>query len=108
VTESELLSWAAARVPEPASAPKSVLVLDALPVTAVGKPYKPALRLIAARSALHAQLEARGVTIAGDDWCSDEGGVITLRIPHVADESEREAVTALLEKYPFTWSFTDG
>ena len=40
VTEDELRDWAAERVAERAAAPKTVTVLDALPVTAVGKPYK--------------------------------------------------------------------
>ncbi|MFC9440930.1 acyl-CoA synthetase, partial [Nocardia sp. NPDC057030] len=40
VTEDELVAWAAERVPERAAAPKTVTILDALPVTEVGKPYK--------------------------------------------------------------------
>lgn len=51
-TESELLEWAAERVPEPAAAPKAVLVLAALPVTDVGKPYKLGLRADATQRAV--------------------------------------------------------
>ena len=40
VGEDELRAWASARVAEPAAAPKIVTVLDTLPVTAIGKPYK--------------------------------------------------------------------
>jgi len=43
VTETELIAWATARVGEKAAVPKSVTVVDALPVTDVGKPYKVAL-----------------------------------------------------------------
>jgi fatty-acyl-CoA synthase len=50
--ESELREWAAARVAERAAAPKRVTVIDAIPVTAVGKPYKLALRADAARREL--------------------------------------------------------
>ena len=42
LTEADLLAWAVDRVPERAAVPKTVTVLDALPVTAVGKPDKPA------------------------------------------------------------------
>ena len=42
--EDDLRSWAAARVPERAAAPKHVEIIDAVPLTAVGKPYKPELR----------------------------------------------------------------
>ncbi|MGW0190880.1 acyl-CoA synthetase [Streptomyces sp. NPDC003362] len=49
VGEADLLAWAAEHVSEPAAAPKAVRVLDALPVTAVGKPYKLPLRADATR-----------------------------------------------------------
>ncbi|MFC5220170.1 AMP-binding enzyme [Streptomyces coerulescens] len=52
VGEDELRAWAAAHVPEPAAAPKAVRVPGALPVTAVGKPHKLALRADAARRVL--------------------------------------------------------
>lgn len=42
-TADHLLGCAADRVPQRAAAPKAVTVLDALPVTDVGKPYKLAL-----------------------------------------------------------------
>jgi fatty-acyl-CoA synthase len=44
VDEDVLGKWAADRVPERAAAPKRVEIVDAIPVTAVGKPYKPELR----------------------------------------------------------------
>ena len=44
--------FAARAVAERAAAPKAVTVIDALPVTAVGKPYKLALRADATRVAL--------------------------------------------------------
>lgn len=49
VSSAELATWAATEVGERAAAPKSVTVLDALPVTAIGKPYKLPLRADAAR-----------------------------------------------------------
>ncbi|MFG3289091.1 hypothetical protein ACGF3G_09840 [Streptomyces sp. NPDC048179] len=54
--EGELLAWAAARVSEPAAAPKAVRVLDALPLTPIGKPYKLPLRADATRRVLTAAL----------------------------------------------------
>ena len=48
----ELRDCAADRVAERAAAPKAVTVLDPLPVTAVGKPYKLALRADATRRAV--------------------------------------------------------
>jgi fatty-acyl-CoA synthase len=44
-----LKAYLTERVPEPPARPKRVTVLDALPTTAVGKIYKPALRDLAVR-----------------------------------------------------------
>ena len=44
VDEHELQAWATERVPERAAAPKRVEIVDAIPLTAVGKPFKPELR----------------------------------------------------------------
>jgi fatty-acyl-CoA synthase len=49
-TQEELLHFAAARVDEPPARPKRVFILDALPMTQVGKIYKPELRAMAAQA----------------------------------------------------------
>jgi len=43
VSETDLLEWAKAHASEPAAAPKAVHIIEALPVTAIGKTFKPAL-----------------------------------------------------------------
>lgn len=48
VTVDELAAWAREHVAEPAAVPKQITVLEALPVTDVGKPYKLELRRRAA------------------------------------------------------------
>jgi fatty-acyl-CoA synthase len=47
VTEAELLDFTAERVDEGPAKPKSITVLSAMPVTNVGKIYKPELRTLA-------------------------------------------------------------
>jgi fatty-acyl-CoA synthase len=49
--EAELLAWAGTTIGEPAARPKRIYPLEALPVTAIGKPYKPALAADAAARA---------------------------------------------------------
>jgi fatty-acyl-CoA synthase len=49
-TEPELLAFAAGRVDEAPARPKSVTILDTMPMTNVGKIYKPDLRQLAARA----------------------------------------------------------
>ncbi len=56
-TEAELAQWAADHVPERAAAPKRVELIDEIPLTSIGKPFKPELRR---RAAEHAAREALG------------------------------------------------
>ncbi|MGI5132257.1 acyl-CoA synthetase [Pseudonocardia sp. CA-107938] len=98
VTEEELLAWAVGRVPERAAAPKAVTVLDALPVTAVGKPYKLALRADATRRAIaEALAPVDGADGVGVDAVIEDGTVVvTVALPSEADTS---AVAAALGRY---------
>ncbi|MDB5929440.1 MAG: AMP-dependent synthetase and ligase [Polaromonas sp.] len=48
VTEEELLAFTAARVDEAPARPKSVTIIEQMPMTNVGKIYKPELRQLAA------------------------------------------------------------
>ncbi|MGA7803696.1 AMP-binding protein [Bradyrhizobium sp.] len=59
-----LLAFIATRVSEPAARPKSICVLAEMPLTPIGKIYKPALRLLATRSAIEQALSATGLTPA--------------------------------------------
>ncbi|NUT95377.1 MAG: acyl-CoA synthetase [Saccharothrix sp.] len=87
-TEADLLAWAADRVPERAAAPKAVTVLDALPVTDVGKPYKLPLRADAARRAISEALT--GVEVGA--VVEDGSVVVTVTVPSDVDESAVEDV----------------
>lgn len=51
-TEEELLAFTCERVDEPPARPKRVTILDAMPLTNVGKIYKPDLRVLAAQAAV--------------------------------------------------------
>lgn len=56
VGEAELLAHAAAHIPERAAVPKDVWIIDAIPLTPVGKTFKPALRFDAIRRVFQAAL----------------------------------------------------
>ena len=51
VTEEELLAFTAARVDEPPARPQWVAILPTMPMTTVGKIFKPELRELAAKRA---------------------------------------------------------
>jgi fatty-acyl-CoA synthase len=56
-SEAELLAFAAARVDEAPAKPKSVVVIEQMPMTNVGKIFKPELRALAARRVAEALVE---------------------------------------------------
>jgi fatty-acyl-CoA synthase len=63
---AELHEWVRARTPERAAIPVAVLIVDAIPLTGVGKVFKPQLRWMAAKevfSKLLAPLATDGVVI---------------------------------------------
>ncbi|GAA4886170.1 acyl-CoA synthetase [Actinomycetospora straminea] len=100
VDEVGLLAWAAQRVPERAAVPKAVTVLDALPLTAVGKPYKLDLRADATRRAVADALAA--VPDAEVEAHIDDGSVVvTVTAPTSCD---RTAIGDALGAYAVTWN----
>ena len=59
--EAELLAWASTAIGEPAARPKRIYPIEALPVTAIGKHYKPALAADAAARAAAEALAGAGL-----------------------------------------------
>lgn len=91
-TGRELKVWAAGQVAEAAAAPKSVVIVDAIPLTAIGKPFKLPLRAAAAREAISSALEdIEGVHNVRADT-EDGSTVLTVTVEPGADRSEVEAV----------------
>ena len=72
VSEAELLAFAAARIPERAAVPKRIHLADELPLTAIGKIFKPALhkqeisRVFGARLAGVPGLVVQGIAVRDD------------------------------------------
>lgn len=60
VDAEKILAWARQHVGEKAAVPKEVIIMDEIPLTPVGKIFKPALRWDATRRAYEKELEALG------------------------------------------------
>jgi fatty-acyl-CoA synthase len=94
VGADELRSWAAAHVPERAAAPRWVEIIDAIPVTAVGKPFKPELRRRAteraAQEALPEQAAVHACLVAG---------AVRVEISGVTEDE----VAGALASFTFDW-----
>jgi fatty-acyl-CoA synthase len=56
-TPDALKEWARTQISEPPAAPVEIVILDAMPVTAIGKIFKPTLRYDAIRRVYAAELE---------------------------------------------------
>ena len=99
-TPEELRAWACDRVPEKAAAPKVVTVLDTLPVTSVGKPFKPALRAEAAREAIAEALRDLP-TVTGVHGVVEDGTVVA--VISLSRDAEQTSVTEVLNRFAITW-----
>ena len=99
-TPEELRAWAVEHVPEQAAAPKAVTVLEALPVTRVGKPFKPALRAEATRAAVADAL--RDIpSVTGVRGAVEDGAVVT--VVGLGPGADERSVREALEHFVITW-----
>ncbi|MCW5774604.1 MAG: hypothetical protein KIT16_23370, partial [Rhodospirillaceae bacterium] len=97
-SERELLDYLAERIHERPALPKRVVFLDSMPVTAVGKIYKPALRRLATERRIGealAPLAASGLRLQVEGV--EEAGTISVRI-HAPASANRSAVEAEVAK----------
>ena len=93
VSGEELRSFLIPIVSEPAALPRHVSILPDLPLTPVGKIYKPALRLIATRRAIEAALGAVQLSPEQFEIAVSEAEIIV----HIGSaESEQIAKRALV------------
>ena len=58
--EQEILAWAKANIGEKAAIPKEIIILPQIPLTPVGKIFKPALRWDATKRVYLKELKALG------------------------------------------------
>lgn len=94
-SETELLAWAASQVSERAAAPKSVTVVDALPITAVGKPNKLPLRADATRRAVLDALASTSGIRAVD--CNADDGTVRVMITVSSDDDIEHVRTTMAQ-----------
>jgi fatty-acyl-CoA synthase len=74
--EADLLAWAATAIGEPAARPKRIYPIEAIPVTAIGKHYKPALAADAAARAATDALTSAGLPDARVTATPETGGLV--------------------------------
>jgi len=105
VSEETLLEHARKKIGERAAWPKAIRFLDEMPLTAVGKLFKPALRKLEIRATLlHALCDAG----LGDSRLElVEHAESGLRINVIAvNEQSKQKAEEVLARYPFTFTVT--
>jgi fatty-acyl-CoA synthase len=105
VTVDELSAWAADRITEHAAVPKSITILEALPVTDVGKPYKLALRARATEEAVTTALSSVGGVAAISAAVVDGSVVASIDLDDPAAESP---VSTVLNRFAIPWEVTSA
>ncbi len=106
-----LLAFCQAHIAEAAACPKRIDVLQALPLTAIGKVYKPQLRRLATERVLGERLAAAGLTervrCQGQDDSSGLSVVFTPAPSGHANQAECEvAVRSLMAPFAIRWRWT--
>lgn len=94
-TSEDLVAWAADRVTERAAAPRRVTIVDTLPVTDVGKPYKLELRVRAAERVVAERLAS--VVGVQDTTGQVEDGEVVVAV--TADATAAETVRSELARF---------
>ena len=99
IDTAELQGFIAERIPEPPAKPRHVFVLDAIPVTGVGKIFKPALRDLALNYKLRMEVAALDAEIEVLDVACDASGGASLKLragrPIKQARNERRLADAL-------------
>jgi fatty-acyl-CoA synthase len=96
IDRAALAEFVQAGVAEPAAKPRSIVVVDEMPLTPVGKIFKPRLREIAAEEAARELLTAALSGIAFDIAASHAARGLTLRVSvpaHAAETARAELGT---------------
>jgi fatty-acyl-CoA synthase len=100
-TAEEVRDWAAMHVQERAAAPRRVTVVDALPMTDVGKPFKPTLRAAAVQHAVAEALD--GAVAPVDVAAAPADGVVKVTV-RVATPHDQKLVSEIMSRFSLDWT----
>lgn len=104
VGEAELLEYAREQIAERAAVPKAAIVLEEMPLTPVGKIFKPALLRREIAAAVRETLKELGdleVEVVGHPH---HGNIARIRLP----QEQRQAAESALGVFTFRYEFVQG
>jgi fatty-acyl-CoA synthase len=105
VSTDELLDFAKLNIKERAATPKTIRIIEAMPLTAVGKVFKPELKYREIASALTAALEEENIAVVRLEAMADPRLGTSIKI-ELADRAKQADAEAVLGRFPFAWSFS--
>ena len=102
-SEAELLDFAIAHIPERAAHPKSVTILPAMPLTAVGKIFKPALAMREIEEIVRAEAAATSTQVTSLEVVQNPRRGVLARASVIGDGS---ALSIAIGRYAFAAEIT--
>ena len=102
-----LLAFAEQQMPERPAVPKQIVVLDALPVTAIGKFFKPRLREMATQHVIEERLERRALNeaVAAQVLADNKGVQVVFDCR--GDAAAVAQVKEMMVPFALRWRFAD-
>jgi fatty-acyl-CoA synthase len=104
-TEADLAEFLRHEINERAALPKGIRIVEAMPLTGVGKIFKPALRRRETADALRSALVEAGVEDATVSLGDDTSRGISLNV-ELADPAFQATATSVLGRFPFAFSIS--
>jgi len=100
VTEAELLEHCKQKVSERAAIPKRIIFIDTMPLTAIGKVFKPLLRQMISETVVTEHLDRESITALVSSEIQKQHGLVIKVV--VDDKGGIETANKLLSGYTFT------
>ena len=101
-SEEDLLTFARSHIGERAAVPKAIRIVTAMPLTGVGKIFKPALKLRETEDALSEALRNAGVAFEIVK-ASNDGALGTVIDVVLADSEEPQRAQRVLGQFTFRY-----
>lgn len=104
-TEDDLAAFMQQEIAERAAVPKHVRIVAAIPLTGVGKIFKPELKRRETRDALQAALAQAGAPCTSLDVNTDDAGRMSVAVA-LSDPALEAAARSVLGRFPFAFSIS--
>lgn len=103
-TEQELAAFVRDRITERAALPKHIRIVDAMPLTAVGKIFKPELKRREAADAFQTALADADIAVKAIVVTESKSSGLTAQV-QLSNPAQEQHARTILGRFPFTFTF---